>query len=177
MKITIPIKSLVVSIIFFGLSCFIFIFLYRLVNNNKQTSQMMQEKLQTEMAHRESAKSLASSVKKVEQERVMLETHFVRSSDVVPFLDTIENLAKNVGTKSEVVSVDVSEDLSSLVAQMRVSGSFEAIYKLVLLLENSSYELEFISMDIQNSNTENLSADQNTKWNATFKIKLLSFVN
>ena len=32
---------------------------------------------------------------------------------------------------------------------IKASGSFEALYKFLTLLENSPYELDFISMDIQ----------------------------
>ena len=175
-------KSLILSIILFIFSCFVFIFLYRNINNNKETSQLAQEKWQTENTRRENARSLANSIKAIETERAQLETHFVQSSDVVPFLDTIEKLAKEVGTKAEVVSVNPAKGSSSLMVGMKTSGSFGTIYKLITLLENSPYDLRFVSVDVQNSSGENLSGSKNKKtktpqWTATFQIKLLSFVN
>jgi hypothetical protein len=174
-------KSLILSVILFIFSCFVFVFLYRNINNNKEASQLTQEKWQTEDTHRENAKSLADSIKAIEPEKALLETHFVQSSDVVPFLDTIEKLAKEIGTKAEVVSVNPTKDNSSLIVGIKASGNFGTIYKLITLLENSPYDLEFISADIQNSNGEDLSGSKNNKtktpqWTATFQIKLLSFV-
>ena len=99
----------------------------------------------------------------------------------MPFLDTVEGLAPKAGVKAEVTSVDVLSNSNGLVVGMKASGTFNGLYKFLILLENSPYELEFISMNMQSetvvtvSNTE----DKNAlvpKWNTAFKIKLLSFL-
>ncbi|MEK7104858.1 MAG: hypothetical protein AAB868_02345 [Patescibacteria group bacterium] len=135
---------------------------------------MAQEKWQTEALQRDNTRSLVNSIKTIEPERVLLETHFIQNSDVVPFLDTIEKKAKDVGVKAEVVSVDITKDSSSLIVEINASGSFETIYKLIMLLENSPYNLEFISVNIKDSDT---SVGKSSQWTATFQIKLLSFIN
>jgi len=173
-------KSLILSIIFFVFSCFVFVFLYREVNGKREILQQAQEKWQTETTRRENARSLVNSIEIIKSERNLLETHFVQSSDVVPFLDTIEKLAKEVGAEAEVVSVNIDKDSSSLMVEMKAQGSFETIYKLIMLLEHSPYNLEFVLANIQNRNEENISANKNNKpqpWIATFQIKVLSFVN
>ncbi len=174
MQFIIQKKSLILSIIFFVFFSFVFVFLYKDINNKKEAIQIAQEKWQTETTRRENIKFLIDSIESIKTERTLLDTHFVQSSDVVPFLDTIEGLAKNVGANAEVISVDVAKDSSSLVVQMSASGSFETIYKLILLLENSPYDLEFILVDIKNLNS---SIKKIPQWTATFQIKLLSFVN
>jgi hypothetical protein len=174
MQFIIQKKSLILSIIFFVFFSFVFVFLYKDINNKKEAIQIAQEKWQTEATRRENIKLLIDSVESIKTERTLLDTHFVQSSDVVPFLDTIEGLAKNVGANAEVISVDVVKDNSSLVVQMSASGSFETIYKLILLLENSPYDLEFILVDIKNLNS---SIKKIPQWTATFQIKLLSFLN
>lgn len=177
MKSVIQKKSLILSILFFVFSCFVFIFLYREVNSNKDMSTLAQEKWQTEAINRDNAKSLINSIKVVAPERALLETHFVQSSDVVPFLDTIEKLSKEAGTKAEVISVDVAKNNPSLVVEMKAVGTFESIYKLILLLENSPYDLEFVSANIQSSNTGYSVSKKNSQWTANFQIRLLSFIN
>lgn len=173
-------KSLIFSIIFFILSCLIFISLYKIITDNKKTSFLAEEKWQAEATQRESAKSLVSSINAVESEKNLLEGHFVKSSDVVPFLDTIEKMANDTGIKSEVVSIGVAPDKVSFLVEMNASGSFENIYKLVMLLENSQYDLEFIMANIRSSNIQNTTASNDTKvkeWTASFQIRLLSFIN
>ena len=167
-------KSLILSVIFLIFSCFVFIFLYKDINSKKEMSQLAQEKWQTEAISRENAKSLINSVKIIEPQKALLETHFVQSSNVVPFLDTIEKITKDVGATAEVVSVDVAKDNPALIVEMNASGSFETIYKLIMLLENSPYNLEFISVNIKDSDT---SVGKSSQWTATFQIKLLSFIN
>ncbi len=173
-------KLLILSIIFFIFSCFVFLFLYKNINDNKEKLQLAQEKWQTEYTRRENARSLTNSIKTMESERNLLEKHFIQSSDIVPFLDMIEKLSVEVGTKAEIFSVDVAKDNLSLMVEMKAQGSFENIYKLIILLENSPYNLDFVLVDIQNSNSQNVSVGKNNKsqqWIATFKIKLLNFIN
>jgi len=170
-------KSLILSIIFFLFSCFIFIFLYGNINKIKKTLQIAQEQLQVETFQRDNVKSLVNSIKVIEAERTLLENHFIKSSDVVPFLDTIEKLAMNVGVQAEVVSVDLPKDNPSMIVEMKALGNFESIYKLITLLENSQYETEFVSVNIQNSNVVDLLISKNPQWNAILRIKLLSFIN
>ena len=165
-------KSLILSVVFFIFSCLVFLFLYRDINNKKEISQSAQEKWQTENARRENAKSLANLIKTIEPEKTLLETHFAQSSDVVPLLDTIEKLAREVGVEAEVMSIDVIENSSSLIVEVQVSGSFGTIYKLITLLENSPYELEFVLADIKQMDTM---AGKTPEWTATFQMKVLSF--
>jgi len=98
----------------------------------------------------------------------------------VPFLDAIEKLAEKVAVKAEVSFVEVAGDNLSLIVEMKASGSFENVYRFITLLENSPYNLEFVSANIQNANALTASADKNKKvpeWAATFQMKLLSFTN
>jgi hypothetical protein len=117
-------------------------------------------------------------LKTTEPERILLDSHFIKSSDVVPFLDMFDKLAGAVGAKAEVASVVIAPDNSGLLVTIKATGLFEALDKFLMLLENSSYELDFISMDIQKSDVGVVS-DKNTpssQWSAVFGIKLLSFV-
>ena len=61
---------------------------------------------------------------------------------------------------------------------MEAKGSFPDLYKFLTLLENSPYELELIEVKFSRE-TEPASSDKTlsaSAWNATFKIKLLSFI-
>ncbi|MFA5792069.1 MAG: hypothetical protein WC884_03475 [Candidatus Paceibacterota bacterium] len=166
------------SIIFLGFSCFVFIFLYKEINKNQVVSEKMQIEWQDESDRRDEIKSLERSIKTIKEDRILLESHFAQSSDVVKFLDTIEKLAFAVEIKPEVVSVDIVKDKSILLVVIRTFGSFESIYKFLKLLENSSYELEFSSFEMARTNIQIDSNKKviNPEWSATFKIQLLSFI-
>ena len=173
-----PKKPLILSILFFCVFLSAFLYLYRQINNKNDELQLKETEFQTEALRRDEIKALDNSVKIIEMERVQLDTHFARSSDVVPFLDTIEKLAISAHNEAEVVSVNILEDNSGLLVGMKASGAFPGLYKFLTLLENSSYELEFVSMDLQNELGPDIldSNSKNPKWNMNFNIKLLTFI-
>ena len=168
---------LLLSIIFFILSCSIFLYLLKQTNSNYQKSFFSTELWQREALRREEIKALDRSVQAVEKERAQLKTHFARSSDIVPFLDTIEELGPKVGVKAEVTSVDVLKNYAGLLVGMKASGTFSGLYKFLTLLENSPYELEFISVDMSRETILEVENKNTTvpKWDLLLKIKLLSF--
>jgi hypothetical protein len=165
-------KYLILSVVFFLFFCATSVFLYQKTKDYNKEALSLQEEWQTENVRRENVKYLSSSVKTIQSEIASLESHFVKSSDVVPFLDTIEKLANDMSLKSEISSVDVNKVNPVLMVEMRVQGSFENIYKLIRLLENSQYELEFVSVNIQEMENSTAKIPQ---WNAALMIKLLSF--
>lgn len=173
-------KSLIFSIIIFIISCLIFFFLYKIILNNEDMSKTKRDEWQTQLTQREQSKILMGSIKSIENEMTLLNDHFVKSSDIVPFLNTIEKIADDTGVKAEVLSVDIEKEEPSLSAQIKAYGTFEELYKLINLFENSKYNLKFISMNIKSLSTpgeENSKEELKPEWVGDFRIKLLSFVN
>jgi uncharacterized membrane-anchored protein YhcB (DUF1043 family) len=172
--------SLIVSIITFLFFCALFLFLYKEIENNTKISEQTQLNLQKEISRREEIKNFNDSFKTIEKDKLELETHFAKSSDIVPFLNTIEKTASNVGTKAEVSFIEVAKDNTGLVVEMKNTGSFEQVYKFLMLLENSPYELEFSSVEMNSVSTEEVGKNgksvKRNEWEATFKIKLISFI-
>ncbi|MBI5139780.1 hypothetical protein HZA26_04210 [Candidatus Nomurabacteria bacterium] len=168
---------LILSVIFFVFSSALFYFLYSQTVNNYNLSEKLEMDLREEISKRDQIKNLDRSLKMVEGEIAMLETHFIKSSDVVPFLDMIEKMAPRVSAKAEVSLVDLAKDNSSLVVEVKVEGSFEAVYKFLILLEDSPYELSFTSANIRRSSDGDLESENPIpKWSAVFKVNLLSFI-
>lgn len=163
------IQLILSSILFFA--CLVsFAFIFRAIDNNNRELELKETTWQKEFIRREDIKKLDRSVKIIEAERGELETHFAKSSDVVPFLDTLEGLARMADTKAETTSVDITPDKMSLLVGMKVSGTFGNIYRFITLLENSPYEIEFAGFDVHKEGDTD-------RWNAAIRIKLLSFIN
>src|SRR3989344_1541079 len=161
---------LFISVAFLGLSLIVFFLFYAKINNNYQETHIREKEWQSEELKREEIKTLDHSIKIIEEERALLETHFARSSDIVPFLDAIEELGRKAGDEAEVTSVDISKDQTALIVGMKASGSFGNLYKFLTLLENSPYMLEFAAVDIKRE----AGLSDSTVWDAVFRIKLLS---
>lgn len=170
---------LFVSLATLILFCFVFLFLYRAIDNNNQKAEQNLIVWQTEASRRDEINTLNRSLQEIANDKIQLETHFAKSSDAVPFLDTIEKLALEAGATAQISSVDTSADNTGLIVALNASGGFGAIYKFLTLLENSPYELDFLTMDIHKTTTDTPVPSKNvtdSKWTATFKIQLLSFM-
>ena len=166
--------SLILLVVF----CFALIFLYQKINNNNQKVKQDTLNLETEARRREDILALNRLLQKVADDRVLLEKHFIKSSDIVPFLDMIEKLALQAGVSAQIDSVNTKIDNTELAVGLKASGKFEAIYKFLTLLENSPYELDFSSMDIRKLASPVVTGKNvdNSGWEAVFKIQLSSFI-
>ena len=170
--------SLIIPIIFLLFSGAVFYFLYREIKNNIETTKQLETSLQAESSKRNEIKALNNYFQSIEKEKILLETHFVQSSDVVPFLNTLESLASSVETKTEVNSINVTEDNTGLIVEIKNTGAFPQIYRFIALLENAPYELEFLSTDIHNLPNQDNSGNESgtSKWEAVIKLRLVSFI-
>jgi hypothetical protein len=179
MKNNFPKIPFFISLAFFIFSCGIFFYFLRGINNLNNKTQLAETTWNTENLRRNEIKTLDQSINDIQDQTTALTTHFAQSSDVVPFLNTIESLATEAGATAIISSVDVSTDNTSLMVALKATGTFPNIYKFITLLENSPYELQFEGMDLQNTTSVNTSGKTTTtsNWNATFNIKLISFIN
>ncbi|HEY4493861.1 MAG TPA: hypothetical protein VJB95_00285 [Candidatus Paceibacterota bacterium] len=160
---------LLISFIFLALSAVVFFSLYRAVNKNIVLAEGAEAVWQKEMSRQNDIKSLQNSIRLIDKEKEELTAHFIASSDVVPLLDMLERLAREVGAKGEITFVDNGGGNAGLTVSLRAAGSFESIYKFIRLLENSPYELEFTFLDLKKLDTKTPS------WEASIRVKLLTF--
>ena len=170
---------LILSLIFLIFSCLVFFFLYREIQNNRIVSEQAQTAWQDEANRRDELQSLNRLLKNIEEERELLENYFLQSFDIVPFLDMIEKLAPRVGAEAEIVLVDMPKDNSLLTVEMKATGRFEAVYKFLTLLENSPYERDFISMNMQKSSvgaTAQSGEILPSTWSVVFRVKIVNFI-
>ena len=169
--------SLSIALLIF--SCLSFSFLYIKIKNTDTVSTQIFNKWQEENQKRNDLKYLDHLIKSIDQERTLLNAHFAEASDVVPFLNTIEKLAIEGKAEAEVVFVSVLDTDKTLSLQIKPSGSFESVYKFLMLLENSPYELDLSSLEMQRVSADDAtdnSKAKNPQWSVVFWVKLLSFI-
>lgn len=155
-------------------SSFVFYFILKQINDSKNSTKLIHEEWRQEEDRREVIKSLDRSIKEIDLEKKSIESHFVSSKDVVPFLDFFEQSALRVNAETEVSSVSVPIENDSILVDLKTKGSFESLYKYITLLENAPYELEISSFVLSKENSNVLTG--NIAWSLSLKIKLLSFV-
>ena len=167
------------SITLLVVSIFSFSFLYIKIKNTDTISTQILNEWQEENQKRNDLKYLNHLIKSIDQEKTLLNTHFAEASDVVPFLNTIEKLAVEAKAEAEVIFVNVLDTDKALSLQIKASGSFESVYKFLMLLENSPYELDLSSLEMQRTSAGSATDSPKARiprWSAVFGVKLLSFV-
>jgi hypothetical protein len=169
---------LAISVVLFVILSLAFVFLFKKINDNYKKTNQNTVAWMEEERKREDIISLGQSLEEIIDDKTLLETHFAKSSDVVPFLDNIEKLAPKAGVQIEVDSVNTKNNNSGLVVGLKASGSFGSIYKFLTLLENSPYQLDFTSMHLSKLQTGDAPGknSKESKWEGIFKIQLLSFI-
>ena len=168
--------SILLSSLFVILSCFAFFFLYREIQNNEDKSQKSNIEWQIEANKRDKLRSLNDSIKDIDKERGLLETHFAKSSDVTEFFNSIEALAHSTGAIPEVSSADITKD-GGLLVGVKATGSFTSLYKFLMLLENFPYQLDFVSVDmLKQDGGDPKKVGKFSPWQITLKMRLLDFI-
>jgi len=170
--------SIFISTTIFIIFVIAFYFLYKEIQKKNIVSEKVLTDWQIEESRRNEIKTILRSVEKIKFNNDLLGNHFSKSSNVVPFLDTIDSFAPKVNAEDEIISVEIIPETKELVVGVKVLGSFESVYKFLTLLENSPYEIEFIGTDIQKMET-GFKSEKTGKvfsWEGMFKIKLLSFI-
>lgn len=170
MKYSFPTFPLFLSVLVLVSAIALFILVNREVEslNGQATDTWL--KWSTERDRRDNLLSIEAAIARTVEDRNKLTSHFATSSNAVPFLDMIEQSGRKVGAVTEVASVDLPKDNSGLIVRVESTGSFEAIYKFIKLLESSPYQLEFNSFNIRNS------GGGGGQWSAAMEMRLLTFI-
>lgn len=176
------VKSLIFSGLFLVSMSLGLFFLYRGTNINHGVYEQLTNDYKAEEKRREEIQSLNKAISEIDTEIAKLDSHFIKENQkdeqIALYLSSLEELAVSVGSKAEVTSVETPNDkIKNFSISLRVEGSFNSIYKFLLLLENSKYELDITSARIlRESGGEVLADGELPKWRADFKIKVLSFL-
>lgn len=163
----------VASFIIFGVLFFV---LYQKVGENMRKVEDSAAEWNSVVGKQGNTFSLNRMIEELSKNKELIDGHFADNSDIVSFLDTLESLAPKTGVKLEVDSVNSKEDNTKLQVGLKALGSFSSVYRFLLLLENSPYELDFLSVDfhkVQNINVDNKKIKESI-WEGVFKIQLIS---
>lgn len=165
------------SIAFFIFSCFVFYFIYRQIRIKNIDAEEIKIQIQNENKKYNDIEILSKSNKISVEDQISFDSHFVDKSEIANFFDSLEKLAEKIKLETEILSANEDEIKGDFTLELKSKGSFENIYRFLLLLENSQYMIEIMSINMQKEHqdeTQNIT--KNPIWTLHLKIKLLSFV-
>lgn len=148
-----------------------FVFLFKHIHTINTKAIEVQKQTRLSVAEKREARSLLDFSNENQVRIQELDKHFVKGTEVVAILQYVEDLAPRVGASAKVSAVDVTKDGQSLFIDMNISGSFDSVYKFVNLLEQASYILDIINLDIQAVQKES-----GNTWSGNIKVKVISFI-
>jgi len=157
-------------------------FLYRGINMNHGAYEQLTNDYKAEEDRREEIQSLNKAISEIDTEIAILDSHFInenqKDEQVALYLSSLEELATSVGARAEVTFVEVPNDKTkNFSIALHIGGSFNSVYKFLLLLENSKYELDVVSAKFFRESEGDISGiGESPKWRADFKLKVLSFL-
>ena len=167
-----PLASLIFATAFLILATAVLGWLLQEIGRNRAAVTEAELALGSQISGRDETASVSRFLGEIKEAKAELEAHFAASSDVVPFLDAVERLAPLAGAEAEVALLNVLPDKTSLLVEVKAVGAFPELYKFMLLLENSPYEIEFSAASFRAVGNE----ASPEEWSAVFRIKLLSFL-
>lgn len=104
-------------------------------------------------------RSVKHLINDTEQDRVKLDSHFVTDDEVVNFIEKIENLGTDSGTKVEVISVyvdDVNKEVTNQAAinellylDFKTEGSFAQMFHFLSMLEKLPFKIDIPQVNFE----------------------------
>lgn len=134
-----------------------------------------------ELGLRQSQKEAEFSMKKLlsetEEERENIDNYFIKTDDIVSFIESIESLSRVTNTSISVNSVSIEEGKETdvfeyVVLNVEAQGVFSDLYWLLSLVEKMPYKIS-----VNTINFGRLPSGESTspsdRWNIDFSIRVL----
>ncbi|MBL7045136.1 MAG: hypothetical protein ISR98_00855 [Parcubacteria group bacterium] len=128
-------------------------FFYNIKEKNKMISLMTNE---TDAAIQREVKlrSVKDLIKDTQENRLKLDTYFVVDDKIVNFIEEIEELSRDVGVDTEVVSVNVDEGKANNISELlkldlNIEGKWEDVFQFITLIEKMSFKISVSQASLQ----------------------------
>lgn len=147
----------------------------RVLNNLRSQNIKITEKIISVESRVNDIKNLEILFNSVKEGREEISQNIIAGKDeLVKFIENIEFLAVNVGTKMEIKSVGIPENQADLspIFNIELRGNFSDIFHFIEMLENLPYFISFKNVAIQ----RNLSQKE-YKWEAKMNFTVLSYLS
>jgi Tfp pilus assembly protein PilO len=130
-------------------------------------------RLETELKNREAAGGRAAtarrSLEELAEQESRVASYLVSSSEIVPFLESLEGVGDVLGAEVDVVSVGDSPDTSGRIPlSLSISGSFNAVMRTVGAIEHHPNDVRVTSLTLDTPQGDAASSEWTA--NVTFSV-------
>lgn len=136
---------------------------WKKINNNKQEIAVINNEIQNRYKNDTVVNKMRKLVSSAQDDQQLLAGHFLRKSQTIDFLDSLENLGTATGVTASISDVVVAKDGKSLSVSISANGSYQNLYNYFFLLEQLPY---YITVTNLSATSQGVKIDPVTKVSA-----------
>lgn len=155
------------------------------ISSEKKAILELRKNILREEKKKTDEKSLARFLDGVKNERVIIESVFLKEDDLIRLIKGLESIGESSGVSLKISAISTEKKADSKpVISFTAKGTFEQLFKYLYFLENLPYLITINNVSFQNEETGRVGAQENSKkngatpvWKALFNIQLESYEN
>lgn len=174
MKRRFIIKTLILSLIT-TILLVAYIFGFNFLLKKSQSNANMQAFINSEIEKSQQTFNVKRQVDVIQEIDEKVSSHFLKSSDVPLFLNSIEGIGQTVGSNISITSVEevnVVDFGPALNLNIYATGSYVSVYKTLVFIENLPYLTSIDKASIYFEQGE----DQLLRWNLKVNLIVKSYI-
>lgn len=171
-------KSLVIVILLNGFLAAGWFLFFNKVKSSQARSAQLQKEISESENRIESVNVLKKTLEELEIERQAIEKAVVAENDLVGFIEFLESLARKNDVDLAIGSAFLPQKKEEALSfNLNLAGSFAALARFNILLENSPFGINVETSQIRKMSPDEKKTKKTSKdWEAVFKINILNYL-
>ena len=174
------------TIIKFILSIFItmlvvatFIFLLKVIKDKNQKVSIAMIALEEKIKEKEDAIIFSGKILEIKDLQSSVNNYFIHTDEIDIFVDYLEKLGADVGGELVVKNIEIPKETENTLSfKVSIYGTFDQVYKTIILLENVPYQVNvvqvYLNSNIKKEKTEKDKIQEEKEWQADVSFNILS---
>ncbi|MDB4991771.1 MAG: hypothetical protein JWL75_16 [Parcubacteria group bacterium] len=144
---------------------------YTRVGNESAKAESLAAQIQAKNVSTQKTQQSKSELEHALADEAAIKGYFINTQDIVPFLGDLQAEGSKYGAKVEVVSVSAepAKPHAVLVLALRITGTFDAVERMLGAVEYESYDTVLSSVTLDTPGAENHAAPV---WTAAATIRV-----
>ncbi len=171
------ILSIVLSVCLLFVTVFMYMYMYKAVGTSVMRAVEAKSAVRSQQSNATDSKNVGSIYNRTALDRARLRSYFVSSSDVVGFIEKLEDLGTQTGSTVSISNV-AADDMSGLPqgalgavqARVDITGQWSSIMRALMLSESLPYKSTVSSVHLGSSGGASSDKDPKTIWHVSYSI-------
>jgi Tfp pilus assembly protein PilO len=150
------------------------------IKNKNENVSLITNEIDIAVEKEVKLKSVKNLVNDIEEDRLKLDTYFIKDDEVVDFIESVEGMAEDADISAEVTAVDIgdyknnvnqaSDMVERLLLSLKVYGKWNDVFHFISLIEKMPFVVNLSNINIGAVYSNN---KKTSYWQGTFKMSAL----